>query len=521
MTAHALPLLCVAAASLVAASGAASAGGARTLPADALVGCCCPAEGCYVEPRFNWILSACQGAQCGAPAVNVAHKQRGTRLVVNYVAAYQFDASTGFWALDAPSSFNTDGSRAAYDAIQPDGGNLTRPWMQPQPGGASAWAWGYYPAGVRGVGAPGMLFVLSTEAAWNMAWYMLNQATLDRGPAVAYPAERCPGGRNSNCWAAGNAGEIDFLESPWTVAAGAADGYRRLFATQWNQIGRSFPGQMGATCNADGGWFSDAEATTNYFLGSDPDSAAPDPVVWAAVVDRVGTFIYRIPAAEAPSVWPGLARTTAACTLQRRPSVRPPNAGPPCRGSGYCALFLPNCQASAWGAAAAGVDGGANAGCKINTDQGWCGNWWLRFADTQQWRWPAGGTRSVLQRQAPAPAHRMPWNREMEAAKVDWADTLRANAGCCVNGTGSCPVSAEPAPNDSFPDEAPEPVPGQASAEASASAAAPSSHHGGDASAASKASQRSRSRGDDGSELGGAGALAAAGLATAALLCWL
>ncbi len=82
-----------------------------------------------------------------------------------------------------------------------------------------------------------MLFVLSVNRIWNMAWYMLNQLTLDRGPDdfLWYPSEFCSQ-TNQNCWAAGNAGEIDFLESAWTVNSSAADEYRRLFNAQWNQV---------------------------------------------------------------------------------------------------------------------------------------------------------------------------------------------------------------------------------------------------------------------------------------------
>ena len=61
------------------------------------------------------------------------------------------------------------------------------------------------------------------------------------------------------------------------------------------QVGRSFPGSKGSTCHADAGWFSDAECTNNYFLGSDPFNSEPQPFIYAAVVDSVGTFIYRIP----------------------------------------------------------------------------------------------------------------------------------------------------------------------------------------------------------------------------------
>ena len=54
-----------------------------------------------------------------------------------------------------------------------------------------------------------MLFVLSVERIWNMAWYMLNQVTLERGPdeSLLYPHEDCSQ-RNDNCWSEGNAGKI-------------------------------------------------------------------------------------------------------------------------------------------------------------------------------------------------------------------------------------------------------------------------------------------------------------------------
>ena len=279
------------------------------------------------------------------------------------------------------SSFNTDGSRRPYDVVKPNGGlGRAKAWLQPQPGGAAAWTWGYYPAGVKGAGPPGMLFVLSVESIWNVAWYMLNQATLDKVPIVPYPRDRCRNGGGDNCWASGNAGEIDFLESPWTVNAGAKDGYRRLYATQWNGVGRSFVGNVGATCNADGGWFDETTTSNNYFLGTKQNER--NPFVFAAVVDRVGTFIYRIPSGQSDQIWPGLSRRTTACTLGHRPNRRPPNKSPPCDDSNpYCALFLPHCQADVWGGASAGHQGGANQGCKVNGQQGWCKNWWRLMAE--------------------------------------------------------------------------------------------------------------------------------------------
>ena len=53
-------------------------------------------------------------------------------------------------------------------------------------------------AGVRSSGPPRSMFVLSIERVWNLAWYnvMLNQVTLDKGPAIAYPYGGCCHGNN-------------------------------------------------------------------------------------------------------------------------------------------------------------------------------------------------------------------------------------------------------------------------------------------------------------------------------------
>ena len=410
-------------------------------PSSSQFGCCCPLDGCWAPPYFNWIIATCKASGCGAYSQTPStqrYKYAGSELIVNYAASYQWDSANKVWQLVQDSSFNTDGSKPAYDTVRPNGGlSAQQAWMQPQPGGAADWTWGYYPAGVRGVGPPGMMFVLSTERSFNLAWYMLNQVTLDKGPIAGYPNNKCAYG-NSNCWSSGNAGEIDFLESAWTVNSGDTDEYRRLYATQWNQVGRSFIGDQGETCNADGGWFSDQETSNNYFLGTGYNQSYP--YIFVAVVDRVGTFIYRIPASISDSVWPGLSRKTAACTLPARPTQRPPNSGPPCDNQNpYCALFLPNCQAASWGGAAGGHQGGANQGCKVNGQQGWCVNWWNLLDNTGQWLWPANGRRSVVQYQAPAAAITNPWNYEMEAWKVDWQGNPKYNSGCCVKNTGHCP----------------------------------------------------------------------------------
>lgn len=56
-------------------------------------------------------------------------------------------------------------------AMQPYGGlSPSQAWLAPQPGGSVFWSLGYYPAGVRGVGGGGVMFVLSTEDWFGGTW---------------------------------------------------------------------------------------------------------------------------------------------------------------------------------------------------------------------------------------------------------------------------------------------------------------------------------------------------------------
>ena len=218
--------------------------------------CCCPAAGCHAQPLFNTVIGVCKGtscacgstgtranscapqnetgrcaADCTGPSVPccfgvdvsplVPFYAEGTHAKINYLAAYEFDTSASVWALASDSSFNTDGRKPACDLMQPYCGfaDKAQAWLAPQPGGAVFWGLGYYAAGVKGVGNDkGAMFVMSTEDWWAGTWYMLNQLALDRGPGAAYPAAGCPGGINSNCWASGNSGEMDFLEGVCMIA---------------------------------------------------------------------------------------------------------------------------------------------------------------------------------------------------------------------------------------------------------------------------------------------------------------
>ena len=156
-------------------------------------------------------------------------------------------------------------------------------------------------------------------------------------------------------WASGNAGEMDFLEPGWNNPAMAASDYRRSFSTQNNQVGRCFQGGV------NGGGF----ASQNYLLteASPLKGAPPEPIVYVAVVDSVGNFVYRIPAAEAAALWPGLARKTAAAALPAAPARAPDSVNP--GTTPYAGTFVSNCQARTWADA-------RQQQCEFNGEQGFC-----------------------------------------------------------------------------------------------------------------------------------------------------
>jgi hypothetical protein len=390
-------------------------------------GCCCPFSGqggCSTQPRFNWIVGVCQGATCNgtyreAEALK-PYKNLGSQLVINYVAAYNFDQAGSTWKIAADASFNTDGSRGAYDAIRAHGGlGPEKAWLTPVPGGSVQWGSGLSPVGAEGLGplattkstpglegAPaGVMFVLSTQRSYDFAFYMLNQGNIDRGAG----SPLCE--NLNNCWGYGNGGEIDFLESPFSADKGIVDGYRRMYLNNINQVGRSFVAQAqaeDANGHANGGWGPDWE-TSAMMLGTDPLATTDTPLVYVAVVDRIGVWVYRFPGADVSKYWPGLTATTADAALAAAPA-QPPEDFQPCTDLGKsCAMFIPNCQANAWGGPkekgknlTADPTGARNQGCAINGEQGFCQNWFQLLADTGQWQVTESGSWA---RKAEDPVH--------------------------------------------------------------------------------------------------------------------
>ena len=87
----------------------------------------------------------------------------------------------------------------------------------------------------------------------------------------------------------------------------------------------------------------------------------PEPIVYVAVIDSVGNFVYRIPASEVGSIWPGLGRTAANATVQAAPAKRVDSVNPGV--TPYAMTFTSNCQATNWTAARA-------QNCGFNGNQG-------------------------------------------------------------------------------------------------------------------------------------------------------
>lgn len=150
-------------------------------------------------------------------------------------------------------------------------------------------------------------------------------------------------------------------------------GYKASWSTQNNRMGRLFPGGVNT-----GGW-----ASRNYLLTT--PASDPQPVVYVAVVDSVGNWVYRVPADRANTIWPGIHRKTIAQTLQAAPSERPTQVNP-CLGD-YCLVFTSNCQARTRSEAEA-------QSCGFRPQDGFCGNWYASATQPMQ----QGPVRTALTR---------------------------------------------------------------------------------------------------------------------------
>ena len=352
----------------------------------------------------------------------------------------------------------------AHGGLDPesDTDSSKNPWLTPLPGGAALWGTGYYPIYAEGLGpgtkinedgqvdesgveSEGMMFIISTESSYNFAWYMLNQENLNRGGVArraSHNDEEYDCLEPSNCWTDGNSGEIDFLESPFAsgrairdtsdqvpstpnaptiieqrcgdpdategscpgIKGAAANDYRRLYLNNLNQFGRSFPTTVGASI---GGWDGVSE-TNAYMVGSDPTLMDGDgklkeqPIIYCAVVDKIGTWVYRIPQnskdgrklfgnyLDEDSVWSdstngstknGLSRFQAAKELDNTLNTPPDSFQSELDGhDGFTAIFIPFCQ-SEYGNSL------QTTFCGTTKTSGFCNNWFSLLKNTGQWQY--------------------------------------------------------------------------------------------------------------------------------------
>jgi hypothetical protein len=101
---------------------------------------------------------------------------------------------------------------------------------------------------------------------------------------------------------------MDILEPGWNKPATAALNYTQSFATQNNQAGRCFP------AGVNPGGFNSQNVLLTESSPFAPNHT-PEPIVYVAVYDAIGAWVYRIPAAE----------------VEARESERSKNPSPSCQ----------------------------------------------------------------------------------------------------------------------------------------------------------------------------------------------
>ncbi len=84
---------------------------------------------------------------------------------------------------------------------------------------------------------------------------------------------------------------MDFLEPGWNKPATALLNYTQSYATQNNQAGRCFP------AGVNPGGFNSQNVLLTERSPFAPNQK-PEAIVYVAVYDAVGAWVYRIPAAD-------------------------------------------------------------------------------------------------------------------------------------------------------------------------------------------------------------------------------
>ena len=378
---------------------------------------------CGYVPRFNWVLSTCEHdpKKRTTPAC-LHHGANASAMDLNYVSAYQWDGSGWNQDTTATETFLDNISDWRIGGGWPNDWDLKYgPTTQKQ--------------GTDGVGPPAMMFVISARRfAWS-AFYALNQLTVNRGP----------GGQviKDNCWSS-SSGEFDFIESPFW--AGVTIPFDRLYFTTTADSGRCIPTaknvpsryrsecsdpscclpcgcpldsvgdspvcfgrrsdvgyeEMGCmrrngtvpngsivfsvdgnnvSCANHSGALGGGADSSSYFV--QPDAEGDVPMIYAAVIDRDGTSVYRWRADE-EDVWPGLNEFWAAEHLAASRPTRV-TFTTPCSSTEPCGIHQPACTDDCPLMEAGGVFGEYTAGGAWSVEAAKDGqNWWNLFNSTGQ-----------------------------------------------------------------------------------------------------------------------------------------
>eukprot|EP00760_Papus_ankaliazontas_P027742 PhM_4_TR342/c0_g1_i1/m.20109 len=325
-------------------------------------GCSCAVGECKdVTPTFNWIFTLCSNnTKCGddnsSCACSKLNQPGPSKLKLNYASAYQLkdDGNGGWvWNIVSGASLNRQGTAPlVFDSEtgQNDFANLpterdvyvnqpkkTKRIVNSPSGGGGGWDIALFPYNTTALKPPGMMFVFSGHMR-GAAWFLLNQATLNRGPNT-------PTCRTShNCWSTGSAGEVDFLEfpnlfGPYNNEGWDPDARRKMWFTSFNSAGRCFNQNTwkGTWCNPEGFcganpiYGANESFYTNYFMqGAGAQYSLYNynyddgkEHVWVAIIDFKGMHLYRD-----PDFGGAITRTYSADTIsQLSPTNGPMTAG--------------------------------------------------------------------------------------------------------------------------------------------------------------------------------------------------
>jgi len=306
-------------------------------------------ECCGWVPHFNWVVATCEktagqgsGQFCSSKGQDLPDACLKDAVQLNYVAAYQYDASKAKFVL-MPDSTCGDLSDKGVGGQYPDSGWEKHKSQFTFPGGdwttkyAPTCAQGKAQEGPRGGTPPAMMFVLSAENFYYGAFYMLLQITLNIGKW---------GGASTNCWiweddpvegalgwTPGNpaSGVINMLVNsnaaqtsgamPMAYSSGQSNFYKDRFGF-YPEFFRKFCQQPENKnvpgCGAGGAevyWSGGSGGGTRFEQGW------KQPYVFVHLIDALGYWTYRfIPDEKGNIPWEGLSQHFAAAEVAAAPT---------------------------------------------------------------------------------------------------------------------------------------------------------------------------------------------------------